>query len=855
MTPHRLSLNGSDWSLKDFLGEDWRWRDSHLPATRDRRGWRPAAVPGSVQNDVWQAGEIPSPYFELNTRLIEWTAARTWVYRKSFDVPAEREGQRAHLIFNGVDYEAQFWLNGVLLGTHVGMHTPAVFPVDAVLRYGAENELAVVIEAAPLEQPQVGRTSKVRTHKSRMNYGWDFSPRVVHQGIWDDVWVDFTGEARLTNVFVRPTLADDLQQAHVSVAVSLDVDTPLDVEVRVRILRDGVVAEAKASASLEPGVAVVNASVVLLEPDLWWPNGYGEQALYLADVDVSVDGAVSDTQTVTFGIRRLRFLPNDTTDETALPYTLEVNGRRIYITGWNWVPIDVLYGVPHQEKMLRLLTLARRAHVVLLRVWGGGLIEREAFYDLCDGLGLLVWQEFTQSSSGIDNVPSHDPEWVEALRAEAERVVPLRRNHASLALWCGGNELQGEIERPLDDTHPALAALRDVVRRLDPDRAWLPTSSTGRFFSNLLEHIASDPLGLHDVHGPWEHQGLVAQCVLYNSGTSLLHSEFGVEGITNPRALDAVIAPEHQWPITLDNPYWRHLSSWWVKAALWREVFGEMPDVATTVRALQFLQADGLRYAVEANRRRQWRCSGTLPWQFNEPYPNPACTSAVDYFGVPKPVYYAVARAYAPLTITAAFPTQAWADCETFEAVVSATWNGLEPLEDMTLNARLVEADGSEILTYRDPVALHANRTTPLTTLTCPIASVRGPIFFLDLALQRADGSVAAANRYLYTLGADMAPLFHEPTTALDVRRDAGATDWRLTITNAGQHTALFVWLEDQAPLEVVGTALFSDNHFCLFPGEARTIDASWATVPTTEGIQVRAWNAASQRLMRDQHR
>src|SRR5690606_15591093 len=138
-----LSLDG-DWQFKDYYGEDWRWRDAHLPANRDHRFWRTGRVPGSVHDDLWRAGEIPNPYFERNSLLLEWIPARTWLYRRSFGVPADWQGQRVQLRFEGVDYAAQFWLNGVLLGEHSSMYTPAVFEVGAHLAYGGDNVLAVV---------------------------------------------------------------------------------------------------------------------------------------------------------------------------------------------------------------------------------------------------------------------------------------------------------------------------------------------------------------------------------------------------------------------------------------------------------------------------------------------------------------------------------------------------------------------------------------------------------------------------------------------------------------------------------------------------------------------------------------
>jgi beta-mannosidase len=232
----RISLNGSDWLFKEFYGEDWRWRGSHLPDSRDRRYWRIGSVPGCPYYDLWKSGEIPDPYVERNSLLSEWISQRTWLYKKTFTVKEDLKGRRIHLHFEGVDYQAEFFLNGESLGTHTGMFTPVDFDVTDKLFYDQENLLSVVIEAPPHEEPQVGRTSRVKTVKSRMNYWWDFCPRMVHIGIWDDVYLEVTGPIRLEDVFVRPKLEPGFQRAEVSVTVDLDsaIQTAADLDVILR---------------------------------------------------------------------------------------------------------------------------------------------------------------------------------------------------------------------------------------------------------------------------------------------------------------------------------------------------------------------------------------------------------------------------------------------------------------------------------------------------------------------------------------------------------------------------------------------------------------------------------------------
>jgi beta-mannosidase len=654
-----------DWQLQGWVGEEWRW---YVDNPWDAPGWLPARVPGSVIDDLVRAGELASPYFERDSRQAEWVAARTWVYRRRLTAGTIR--------FDGVDHEATVFVDGEEVAHHVGGFTP----FEIRLAPG-EHVLAVAVHPAPASEPQVGHTSRVRAHKSRMGYGWDFCPRLIHQGIWREVCADEPSRPEY-----RVSLRDGIGRVHAGDELVLEV----------------------------------------ADPELWWCNGLGEPRLYEA------------------GDVRVGFRTVELTDD----YALIVNGRRTPIRGVNWVPLDVLYGVPRPAKLQRLLELAAGAGVNLVRVWGGGVIESDEFYAHCDQLGILVWQEFSQSSSGLESVPCADPEFVATLAADARGIVPRLAHHPSLAIWGGGNELDA------DDGHPALAALREVVAELDPDRAWLPTS----------------PLGERDVHGPWEHQGLPAHNRHWDGVRSNLHSEFGVEGMTNREALERLIAPQHRWPADRSNPVYAHLGAWWNNAPLVQECFGgRIEDVETMLRASQWLQYDGLRYAVEATLRRG---AGAIPWQLNESFPNAWCTSIVDWHGRPKPAYFGLARAYrgAP---SARFPTPAWGGQDEVVARVGAP-------------ARLLDLDGRVVATGD-------------TELRAPLSAFAHDVFVLDLD--------AGANRYVMTRTPDLAPLLDLPPTTLELHDGA--------LRNAG---------------DIIAVGVVCDTDVLdLLPGETRMITGARA--------------------------
>lgn len=817
----KISLNGSDWVCKEYVGEDWVWRNGEKRGTKDVRWWKAAKVPGSVTDDLYADGVIPDPWFEKNSLLIEWIPERTWIYRKEFQISKEDAGKRFFLHFEGVDYDAHFYLNDAFLGEHHSMYTPAVFDVTDLVEPGETNLLAVVLDKAPDEQCQVSKTRYVKTHKSRMTYWWDFCPRMIHLGIWDDVWMEVTESVRIFAPDVEVSLTDGFSRARVSGSVAAEGAG----SVSVRLL-SGETPSARQDVPVSGGKA--DFCLTLENPRLWWPNGYGEQPLYTLEIEARGENGDTDLRRVRIGIRELKFVKNETEDETARPYTACVNGRRIYLKGYNWVPMDAMYGPKRPEKLVRLLTLAREAHVNCLRVWGGGLIEREEFYDFCDENGILVWQEFIQSSSGIENEPSRDPEFLELLRREAEIIIPRKKHHPSLALWGGGNELSGPEDAMISMEEPAVRVLAKQVRRLDPSRHFLESSPTGRIFNNTLENIEKDPDGLHDVHGPWEHQGLTEQYALYNAGTSLLSSEFGVEGMTNLSALRRNMKEEHLWPPSRDNEFYFHRGSWWNNFPLMQQCFGgQLGDIETAVKASQFLQYEGLKYAVEANRRRALRCSGTFPWQFNEPYPNNTCTCSVDYYAAPKPAYYGVRAAYAPESLTARFDSQTLSGRESFAASLFWQSSSAERVPER-ITARVVAQDGTvcareEILTAG--LLAEAEKAACAGTVSCAAEKIGTEIFYLALEAVDERGAVLAQNRYCFTK-TDLSGLLRLPPARIETGMTETPDGCILEVKNAGSSTAAGLWLEDGEALdgEEKGYLYFGENYFYLFPGESKTM-------------------------------
>ncbi|HEX6499087.1 MAG TPA: hypothetical protein VF054_08665 [Micromonosporaceae bacterium] len=849
---HRLG--GADWSIREALGESWRWhveqateqewRDSVTPTGAGRRraaGWWPASVPGSVAIDLWRAGELSDPYRGRGARAAEWTGARSWLYRRLVDVPPTGADERAVLEFDGVDPSGDVYWDGRLLGRVPGLYHRARFAIPPDAAAPGTHRLAVVVDPVPASQPQIGRTGLVRVHRPRMNEGWDFCPRFPHQGIWRDVRL-VVGSVHVASVAVRADLDDDTH-GRVSVTGTLEVTDERPVPVEVRLLdADGRVAARRVDVVSGGTVRGLRIEVDVEQPDLWWPRGFGDPVTYTAQLRVA--DAREPVWQGTVGFRRATLVPNPGAPASALPYTAVVNDTVIPLVGWNWVPADAQYGAVRPERIRHLVDLAARSGARVLRVWGGGLIETEEFYAECDRAGLLVWQEFSQSSSGLQNAPATDDEYLRMMSREAEAVVPARAHHPCLLVWAGGNELHDDGV-PLDErTSPVLAVLRDRVAALDPGRAWLPTSPSGPAFFHRLDTIAAAPDDQHDVHGPWEHQGLRGHHTLANAGISLAHTEFGVEGMTNRRSLFRFIPEEHRWPPDRTNPMYRLTGISWINLDLVQESFaGRLTDVESVLRASQLLQATGLAYSVEANRRRFPYCSMVLPWQFNESYPNPWCTSSVDHLGEPKPAYYAVARAFAPRRVTVRVPTSVWG---VEERLTAQAWVWSEPgtAPGSRVVARLRSSHGDVLAEHRWSVDDPVRHPRPVGTLTVDRGGVPvDAVVVWEMLWESADGTLVDREAVLACTGADFAPLLDLGPATLDVSTRTVGDATLVEVAHRTGPLVVGLRLLDDRPADAPGWVLCDGDPRPLLPGETRTFAVRGSYTSSPLRVRLESWN------------
>jgi len=651
-----IDLGGDAWTLIGWVPNTPEWLAGRDEGFLDAEAVRyqclpavPAIVPGAVQEDLLRAGWLPDWNAGLNSWQCEWVEHRNWEYRRQVAVPEAWEGKRILLQADGLDYSGHVAVDGHVVGRFSGMMVPHSIDLTGALEPGKTHWLSIVLDPAPPEQGQIGYTSRSRWFKARFAYRWDWCPRMVPLGIWDRIGLRAVGAMRLERCL--PTTEYDAERGVGRLSVRLDVrsDEPTRASCRLRMM-DGerIVADRVLSCAFGQGASETLLDLSDdLQVDAWWPNGMGEQRL--CDLEVSLldgTGQAVDVWRGRVGFKQVTWRHCEGAPENAEPWICEVNGQELFLCGVNWTPIRMTYGSVTESMYRERLALYADAGMTLLRVWGGAFLEKEPFYRLCDEMGLMVWQEFPLSSSGVDNYPPVDAEALKTLGTIADSYVWRRGGHASLLVWSGGNELFLPDGVPVDAGHPAIAQMAGTCSRLTPEVRFVNTSPSGPSFGYDPECSGQ---GLHhDIHGPWQITGTLDDWRAHWDGhDAMLISEVGAPACAALDLIEAYQGDLKLWPPKMDNPLWHLRQPWWLqwdRLALAEGFRDDQPDMARYVEVSQREQAEALSYLVASAKGRFPACGGVMIWMGHDCFPCLANTSIVDYWARPKPALEAIKR-------------------------------------------------------------------------------------------------------------------------------------------------------------------------------------------------------------------
>ncbi len=434
------------------LSEHWQFKQ-RTPALSLKddlafsENWRSASVPGCVHLDLLAHELIPEPFYGLQEQEVQWVGEQDWLYRCQFTLPEDFLSLDEHILlcFDGLDTFATVWLNEQQILISENMFLPHQVQVTGLLRPG-ENELTINFASAwqqgKTREAEAGKSypcwngdsSRLYVRKAQYHYGWDWGPTLITAGIWRGVRLEAYA-ARIVEVHCPVEVVEDLESALLPVQVLLDGEihtSGLSLHLEV-YSPDGKLVD---RAILPASLASLSHTFELQQPQLWWPRGYGEQALYRLVVSLRNGERELTGQELRLGLRRLQLIQRPLLDEPGKTFFFEINNTPIFCGGANWIPADSFGPRVTAEKYRRWLELAAEGNMTMLRVWGGGYYEEDVFYDLCDELGLLVWQDF-MFACGL--YPA--PQWMQtSVRAEAIANVRRLRHHPSIVIWAGNNE-------------------------------------------------------------------------------------------------------------------------------------------------------------------------------------------------------------------------------------------------------------------------------------------------------------------------------------------------------------------------------------------------------------------------------
>jgi beta-mannosidase len=772
-----------------------------------------ATVPGCIHKDLLRAGLIPDPQFRDNEKLVQWVGETDWTYQREFEIPAELlDHEHVELVCDGLDTLATLRINGEALARTDNMHRRYRFAVAALLVAG-NNRLEIAFDS-PVRAVRERQAQFALPHwpgdcitpgfswlrKAHCNFGWDWGQKLATCGIWRPIRLEAWSGARLGDVRI--------DQEHGGGGVTLTVRPEIigvAAGCRITLSHQG----RELAAAEGTGEAPVHLSVE--SPRLWWPSGMGDQPLYTVRVEVlGSKRAVLATRELRTGLRTLRLRREK--DPWGESFVFEVNGRRFFAKGANWIPTDN-YGTCGDVAHYRhLLESAAAANMNMLRVWGGGIYEEDLFYDLCDELGLCVWQDFMFACAGY---PLDDEMFVDNIRQEAVDNVRRLQHHACLALWCGNNELElgwksgwgllgdawqpGLLGKMPKELHAKVfdRLLAEVVCDHGGQDYWpgSPHSPTG-------DRKDSNNPACGDAH-LWDVLMEGKPFAFYATCDHRFVSEFGYQSLPSPRLLDRVTEPA-------DRNLTSRIMDWHQRmpvgsGIILRHLAQHLPlpgDFAMTVWATQILHAILLETAIGHWRRNVPRTMGVLNWVLNDVWPG-MTNATIDSAGGWKAPQYALRRLYAPLLVSGVVAP----DRDAVDVHVSSD---LSAPTEVELTWTLLRTDGA--------VLAQGRRAATVAGLTDSLAHR------IELGeYRRCEGEenlllwieLTAPGGKVSESVVTLVPLKHLNLFDPQLRVEAIGATCRLTV----QRPALWVWAD--AP---VGQS-WSDNFFHLRPGVEKEID------------------------------
>ncbi|MHC4122779.1 MAG: beta-mannosidase [Planctomycetota bacterium] len=806
------------------LTKKWEFKEYPLYARKmcdlENGDWSTTDVPCSIFNSLITADKIKLSDLNANPENFSWVSEKPWVYRKKFDIPTELlECDKIKVVFKGLDTISTIWLNDKLIARTNNMFIPFEFDITKELKPKA-NSLLVKFEPpiqyakdrmkkyTSFENYDFSNPYRVYIRKAQYQFGWDFCPSLPGCGIWQPVYLEGIKKTKISNLHARTV---DCNHNSADIKITVELDTAIKEQLPCRLTLSHNNKNLIHEITFKPGENI-NSTVIRIEnPAFWWPAGYGPQNLYDINAELLSENKTIDSLQKSFGIRTVKL--NRSPDKYGKKFRFEINDQPIYVMGANWVPLSIYAGSVKHGDYEKLLKSAADANINMLRVWGGGYYESEDFYELCDKLGIMVWQDFMFACAYY---PDHD--WfAEEVKKEATEIIKLLRNHPSLVLWCGNNEIdwlhsEGKLGKKKKFHSKSIyhKILPNLIANLDPDRNYIPTTPIGP--AKKMNDSASGNIHQWEV---WTNHKPVRELSCSSKPIPRFVTEFGMQSLSNIELIkelcpfeDSKIASQdiekHNYQLDGNSRLYRYTG----------DLFGPIETLRQFIPLSQITQARAAKRYVEHLRANKNKNNGVLFWQFNDCCPA-ISWSAIDYAGTPKAIYYYAKRFFSKhlIALISKINTEASTQLSQTRPTGIIVINDSASALTATLNCKLITLSGSILDKLEFPILVAPFGTSvPLKlpkAMACPPEPTNSALY---LTLQSNNMQISE-NLFFYLPDKFIdwpIPQITKKISKIDENK------WKLNLKSNAVTTD--VHISSAVP------AVFSDNFINLIPPQYREI-------------------------------
>jgi len=815
------------------LDAQWEFRAVSKTDQAVMQDWHPAQVPGVVQTDLLKDGLIPDPFYQDNDTRLQWIGLTDWEYRTTFQVDAATLAHdHVDFVFEGLDTYADVYVNDQAVVHADNMFRRWRVPVKTLLKAGP-NTLRIVfhspiesmipkVKALPYILPSVttintGNEENVATapytRKAGYQYGWDWGPRYVTEGIWQPIRVETWDALRIENLHIQQeTINKDVAALSAEFNVEASRGVPATIEITYGQLSGAAFPVVRQAVQLVPGANQIAVPILIANPKLWYPNGYGAQDRYQFSAVIRVGRDVAANASLKTGLRSIELRRERT--KTGKSFEFVVNGIPVFAKGADVIPFDSFPNRVTPAIHRQILEAARDAHMNMVREWGGGYYESDDFYDICDELGILVWQEFM---FGGDMVPGN-PEFQNNVKQEAIDQVTRLRDHPSIVLWCGNNEVETGWVHWGDRQ-----IFKEAVSPTDREKVW---TDYVVLFHGILSQVVSqyaspvpywgsspsanfeeppDSQDDGDMHY-WQVWHALAPIEMYTQQFPRFMSEYGFQSFPEMRTIRTFAKPDDMdiRSATMQDHQKNHGGNERILTYMLRW-YPEPKDFPSFVYLSQVLQAEAIKVGAEHLRRQMPNTMGSLYWQLNDCWPV-ASWASIDYYGHWKALQYYAKRFYDDV-IVSPFAHDGKLD-------VYVVSDKLQPLSG-TIRTRLLDFSGKVLTEKTQDVQIPAQSSAIYFTLDekdlLANADPQKTFLVFDLAV---GGKPVSRNLIFFDT---MHNLDLPKSVKIDASLDSSNRSYTATLRAPVLARSVYLSFGD---LDVQT----SDNYFDLLPGEEITV-------------------------------